>query len=252
LIWHGVDQELAEEWTQGLDAGEIAGEELEAGRSSLLRRLRARIKVEGSLEGETTSNKPTLLVGPTGAGKTTTLLKLALEFGIRRGRPTEIWSLDGRSDTAEPKVQSFADALSIPIRKFRSARSMAAASLENASTTAQLVLVDTKGVGSGSVDVDSEPSSILGGSSRFNCHLVLPVVWQQKAIARVVDRFEVFQPSRLLFTNWDQACAYGAILQEPWRTAKPLSLICDGPLGAGTISPASLQKIVEAVTQPTE
>jgi flagellar biosynthesis protein FlhF len=47
-------------------------------------------------------------------------------------------------------------------------------------------------------------------------------------LAHVVDRFDVFRPSKLLFTKLDETGSFGPILSEAVRTGKPVSFLSIG------------------------
>ena len=89
-----------------------------------------------------------------------------------------------------------------------------------------------------------ELASVLAFGENADVHLVLPATWQGVSIRQTVDRFEIFQPARLLFTMVDQAAVYGPLIQEAWRTGKPLSFIGSGTVGRTALRPADLGWIV--------
>jgi flagellar biosynthesis protein FlhF len=251
LIQHGVNPDLVSEWLGALDDSIATRGSLidsEPCAQMLIDHLGSRIRVDPSLGWDSSQGKAIMFVGPSGAGKTTALLKTALEYGVKKGRPLELWTLDSKGDEFDPSVQSFARLLNTPTSTFRSAGTLAAAilatDLEN-----RLVLIDTKGFGDQGVEPDHELSIVLGSSQLVDCQLVLPATWHASALSRAVDRFELFQPSRLLFTMLDQAQMWGPMLQEPWRTRKALSFVSEGALGAGTIQPASLARILDSIDE---
>jgi flagellar biosynthesis protein FlhF len=252
LVQHGIDADLAAEWVKAVEPAARAGSWTRpAVRDALVEQLSSRVRVDASLGWDSTQDKAIMLVGPAGSGKTTALLKLALEFGVKRGRDVELWTLDNQSGDVDPMVQSFARLLNLPSRQFRSARTLAA-SFEGVSSGKSLVLVDTTGSWGTSVDGDQELSQVLGSASRIDCQLVLPAAWQPSAVAKAVDRFEVFQPSRLLFSMLDHTCVWGAMLQEPWRTSKALSFLGEGAMGSGSMQASSVARILDRIFEPAE
>jgi len=253
LVHHGVDADLASEWLIALEDSlkveTLSGDE-DATAAMLAEQLSSRIRVDSSLGWDSSQAKAIMLIGPAGSGKTTALLKLALEYGIKRGRSVELWSLDPQGRELDQSTQSFTQLLGVPSRVFKLPKTLSAA-LEEVDLQERMILIDTKGFGCESVAADQELSVLMSGIAPIDCQLVLPAAWHPSALGRVVERFEVFQPSRLLFTMFDQASTFGALLQEPWRTRKPLSFISDGALGAGKIQAASLMSILDKVDQMT-
>jgi flagellar biosynthesis protein FlhF len=89
-----------------------------------------------------------------------------------------------------------------------------------------------------------ELASVLVSGEKADVHLVLSAAWHRVSIRQTVDNFEIFQPARLLFTMVDQTAVYGPLIQEAWRTQKPLSFLSSGRAGATALLPADLAWIV--------
>ncbi len=252
LLQHGIDPDLANEWLSTL--AELreheTTESVDATATMLESVLASRVSTDSSLGWDESSSKGMMLVGPPGSGKTTALLKLALEFGIRRSRAIQLWVLDPRGNALDHSMDSFSQLLNIVPRVFRSPYTLAVA-LGKVDLNDNLVLIDTRGFGIGLSDADQALSTMLSRPQPIDCHLVLPAAWHSSALSRAVDQYEIFAPSRLLFTMVDQTRAFGSLLQEPWRTRKPLSFLSEGGLGSGTIRPASLNTILESIDQVT-
>lgn len=251
LVQHGVDSDLASEWALALEnsvAVHLAPHE-EITAAMLEQHISSRVRVDASAGWDSSQGKALMLLGPAASGKTTSILKIALEFGIKHGRSVEIWALDSRRTGAEQATEDFARLLNIPCRTLQSPHAVTGA-LAKIKLDNCLVLIDTKNIGTGSVDHDQELANMLSNGVAIDCHLVLPAAWHPAALRRAVDRYEIFQPSRLLFTMLDETCTFGPMLQEPWRTRKPLSFFSEGPLGSGQIQPASLQLVLKNIEQP--
>ncbi len=248
LVQQGLDPNLATEAALAVEEHTSAdGDEIgERALAALAGFLSSHVLTDCSLGWDQSAGKATVLMGPSGSGKTTALVKLALEYGIKRGRPVEIFSLDRQKTEPSRTLEAPAVMLNIPYRPLGSIEALAAA-LNSKGDDNTLILADTSGFGSGSIDRDRELADLLQAGARADVHLVLPATWHPASIRRAVDRFEIFQPSRLLFTMLDQAGVTGLILQEAWRTGKPLSFFNDGALGCGNIQPASLENVLRGM-----
>jgi flagellar biosynthesis protein FlhF len=251
LTHQGVDPNLASDIALVLEETMVQGEETDAERSTALLAsyLGSRIRTDSSLGWDQSTGKAVLLAGPPAGGKTTAIMKLALEYGVKRARPVEIFWLDRERPEPNRTLEGMASMLNIPFRPFSSAGALTAA-LRSRSAENSLVLIDTSGYGSGSIDLDRDLAELLQTGEAVDVHLVLSAAWHPAAIRRAVDRFEIFQPSRLLFTMLDQAAVFGPILQEAWRTSKPLSFFNNGGLGMGDIQPASLESVLRSMEEP--
>lgn len=249
LVKQGLDADMAFDWAVALEDQMNADgfNTSEATTAMLARHLSSRIQSDASLGWDDSYGKAALFLGPPASGKTTVLIKIALEYGIKRGRLVEIYSLDKRKVELDHPAETVANMLNLPCRTFKSCSSLAAALEAPRNNT--LVLVDTSGFGNGSVEQDRELADVVSSGDRADVHLVVPAVWNAKGIRRLVDRFEIFQPSRLLFTMLDQTCTFAPILAEGWRTRKRLSFVNDGPLASGEIRPASIELVLQKMEQ---
>ena len=105
-------------------------------------------------------------------------------------------------------------------------------------------------------------TALGGGSIRDVLLGHYPLVWVQSPsllaltggaafvtilLARVVDRYEVFRPHRLLFTKLDETGSWGAVLQEAARSAKPLSFFATGQRIPEDLETASKSRLLEAI-----
>jgi flagellar biosynthesis protein FlhF len=57
-------------------------------------------------------------------------------------------------------------------------------------------------------------------------------------LGTIVDRYSVFNPSKLLFTRLDESSKYGPLINECHRTAKPISFLSTGDQIPEDLEPA--------------
>jgi flagellar biosynthesis protein FlhF len=69
-------------------------------------------------------------------------------------------------------------------------------------------------------------------------------------LSRVVDRFEVFRPRKLLFTKLDETETFGPILNEAVRTGKPISFLASGQQIPDDLEPATTDRILDLALRP--
>jgi flagellar biosynthesis protein FlhF len=67
------------------------------------------------------------------------------------------------------------------------------------------------------------------------------------ALSRIADRFSMFQPSRLLFTNVDDGGACGGIVEQAIRTRLPLSYLGCGQQIPEDLTEASKERLIRKV-----
>jgi len=171
------------------------------------------------------------------------LIKLTVEYGLKLGNAIEVFSLTKGKTSADRTLESMTALLGVPCEALPDTAALES-TLARPRAAGTLVLVDVNGYGAGTSEDEMELATALASGECADVHLVLPATWQGVSIRQTVDRFEIFQPARLLFTMLDQAAVYGPLIQEAWRTGKPLSFLSSGTTGRTVLRPADLSWIV--------
>jgi flagellar biosynthesis protein FlhF len=180
----------------------------------------ARLGVEGA-EG-----RVAVLIGPPGSGKTTTLAKLAVTYGLTARRPVLLVSTDTWRIGAADHLRSFAGILGVG---FELAETTAVLDqMLNQHRAKGLILIDTPGFAAADMDQAAELARYIARRREIDTHLVLSASMRSADITRAVDRFEIFRPAKLLFTRLDETESLGPLVSEAARTQKPISFLCHG------------------------
>jgi len=166
------------------------------------------------------------LVGPPGAGKTSTLVKLAVNYGLAARRPVMLLSLDTYRIAAAEQLRSYAAILGVGFQVLETTAALAQAIEENRGK--ELILIDTPGLGLDDLESAAAMSQFLATRKDIDTHLVVPASMKPTDLTRIVDEFRIFRPDRLLFTKLDETRSFGPILTEAARIKKPLSFFATG------------------------
>jgi flagellar biosynthesis protein FlhF len=150
------------------------------------------------------------LVGPAGAGKTTTLAKLAAQARLRQRRTVGLVSLDMYRLAATAQLQRYAEILDIPMRAAATESEVREAlrDLENC----DLVLIDTPGLGTNDERRRDEVAKLLAVAAAEEVHLALPGSRSQAAQCRAAKFFEPLGVTHLLLTKLDDSVGFGVVL----------------------------------------
>src|SRR5262249_35615958 len=166
------------------------------------------------------------LVGPPGSGKTTTLVKLAVSYGLAARRGVLLLSTDTHRVGAADQLRSYAAILGANLHVFETTAALAQAIEENRGK--ELIFIDTPGLSQSELPYETGLVHFLSTRPAIEPPLFLPAFMKPADLSRIVDAFGVFQPDRLLFTRLDETLSCGPIFNEAVRTGKPLSFFATG------------------------
>lgn len=186
-----------------------------------------------------------VLVGPPGSGKTTTLVKLAVNYGLAARRPILLLSMDTYRVGAAEQLRSYAAILGVGFQVLETVAALAQAIEENRGK--ELIFIDTPGLGFGEMEDSGGLAHFLATRSDIDAQLVLSSSMKSADLTRMVDSFEVLRPQRLLFTKLDETGSYGPILNEAARTGKPLSFFATGQRIPEDLEAVSRSRLAELI-----
>lgn len=247
LLEAELEPELAREVVEAAQArsgSEGLGLE-EAVEAELASRCTADARIGRRADGE----RVVALVGPSGSGKTTTLVKLAVREGIARRQSVLLLSLDNYRVGGAEHLRQFAAILGLPFECVETAHGLERALRESARK--DLVLIDTPGFDAGEQEEAVEMAGWLGRHPELECHLVLTASTRSADLRRVAERFEPFQPAKLIFTRLDEASAFGPLWSLAVRLGKPVSYLCGGQRIPEDIEAASPARLLELLALPS-
>ncbi|HVP48457.1 MAG TPA: hypothetical protein VMT32_17805, partial [Bryobacteraceae bacterium] len=205
------------------------------------------ISVDATLETTAEKARVVALVGPPGCGKTTTLVKLAVNHGLASSRRVHLISADTRRICGAEQLRTYATIIGTTFDAVDTPRGLQQ-SIE-AHREKGLILVDTAGYGAAELDEAAEWARFFSDQPGIEVHMVAPASMRSADLGRLLDRFEVFSPAKLIFTRLDEASSAGTMISESVRTGKPLSFLSSGQQIPEDLEPATAGRLLELVLE---
>lgn len=187
------------------------------------------------------------LVGPTGVGKTTTVVKLADRLA-RAGRRVAICALDSYRAGALDQLQAFAERLEVPLWAPRDADDLA--TRVEAAGPLDAVLVDTTGRSpSDSRELARMQASLaaLAGFGDTSAYLVLSATTGMRSLERAHRAFAPFGPDGLVVTKLDETAEPAAALELAVRARLGVAFLCDGQEIRGNLHRPTSDRLADLV-----
>jgi flagellar biosynthesis protein FlhF len=244
LVANEVADELARRIlsTAGSAAGDHAGGQV---RDTFRETIARMLPTVGPIQAERGRRRCVAFVGPAGAGKTTTVAKLAAHFRLRQRLDVAIVSLDAHGLARHDSVRRFGELIGVPVHTPQSAE--AARLTVVALQPRDLVLVDTSGIGAANRDRLQRLSELLSVFAPDERHLVLPASMNATAQSKSADLLAPLRPDRLLLTRLDEVVGMGVILNTVARLDLALSYTTHGQRVPADIEHACARQVAGSI-----
>lgn len=169
-----------------------------------------------------------VMVGPGGAGKTTTAIKWAANPSVRAGaRRVALLTLDDHRIGAVEQLRIFGSILHVPVAVATTAEMVHQA--WQAFQGVDWLMVDTPGISPAEPQRLNELRQMLEPLKTKDVQLVLNACTREKDLIRMIEAWKDFPVHRLVFTRLDEAGTCGHLLNLLARTGLPVSYLGTGP-----------------------
>ena len=184
-------------------------------------------------------------VGPTGAGKTTTLAKIAARSALEEKLKVGLITTDTYRIAAVEQLKTYARIMEIPIEVVsdKTAFRRALAKLSDR----DLVLVDTPGKSNVEPGYIEKLRDLFHLENPVETNLLLPLTSSQDNLSENLARFKPVGYQSIIFTKLDESRHFGMIYNVIDQERKPVSYVTNGqnvPQDIEKIDAGRLAKII--------
>jgi flagellar biosynthesis protein FlhF len=167
------------------------------------------------------------LVGPTGAGKTTTIAKLAARWSMRHGSDSlALVSTDSYRIGAREQLMTYARILGATMHAANSGRELAR--VLDRLKSKRLILIDTAGMGPRDVRLSEQLEALQLGAAGARVLLTLPAQGEAHALEEIIRVFDPISPAACIITKVDEAASLGAVISTTLRHKLKIAYLCNG------------------------
>ncbi|MDD2900191.1 MAG: flagellar biosynthesis protein FlhF [Desulfuromonadaceae bacterium] len=165
------------------------------------------IKFAGTLKLKKNTPRIIVLVGPTGVGKTTTTAKLAAMYALNRGNKVALITMDIFRVGAVEQLKTYSRIMGIPLEVASTHKELEMAVEKHA--TCDLIFIDTAGRSHKDKEKLDEMKSFLDNKIPMEVYLCLSATTKDRELEEILNRFRIFQVSKVVFTKIDECESVG-------------------------------------------
>ncbi len=234
-------QGLEDGWARDLvDARADDGPDPRPLKDRVLEELRERLAVDPDIPA--TVPVRLCFVGPTGAGKTTTIAKLAAHYRLNQGRRVALITTDTFRVAAVEQLRSYADIIGVPC--LVALRPQELPGLV-ASAQADVILVDTPGHSVNHAMHMAQTRRTIELAGTTEVMVVLPATTQPPLMVEMAVKLTQGYRARVCLTKADEAHGGGAVLSALLQLGLPTTYVTNGQVVPDDIQVASREALVK-------
>jgi flagellar biosynthesis protein FlhF len=177
-------------------------------------------------------------IGPTGAGKTTTLAKLAAFNAVRRKKKVALLTLDTFRIAAVAQLETYARIMALPMEVVHSKEDIIRGIHKH--RDCDLILIDTTGRSPNSHKEIAEMGAFLDIGKKIHHYLVLPATARYGYLSEAQKQFGILPIGSCIFTKLDEVEDTSDMINFLLMKQQPLSYVTTG------------QQVPEDIASPTK
>jgi len=205
--------------------------------------------VSHTLASRPEQQKRISLIGPTGAGKTTTIAKLAAGYLSRFGGRVALLTIDTYRIAAVEQLKVYGEIMGLPVEVVIKPRDMATALARH--SDCDLILIDTAGRSPANGLEIAEMGAFLRPEFNIENQLLLPATNRETELETIVSQFSCLPVDSVIFSKVDECCLLGVLLNIHYSLDIPISYLTNGQRVPEDIIAATPAILAESIMNPS-
>ena len=167
-----------------------------------------------------------MLLGPTGVGKTTTIVKLAGMFALNEGLKVGFINTDTYRVAAQEQLRAYAEIMDLPCCTVYSPGDLEAAL--GAMPDRDVVLIDTAGKNPSDPQYRQEVEAYIRQSGADEVLLSVSASMGYGASRELIEHYAFLREYKLIVTKLDEVSAWGSVLNIASLAKRPIAYVTTG------------------------
>ncbi len=246
LVAGGLSERLASKIVEKASRGRPEGNrDSPSERQEIVDLMKQVLLCDGEIKLDGKRTKKVAFVGPTGAGKTTTIAKLAADFSLRKKKKVAMVTLDTYRIGAIDQLRTYGEIMGVPVETAHNRKELQALVRKHADK--DLLLIDTMGKSHKDKAYSGQLKVMLNALGSVETQLVLSVTAQEKILQESIKQFSILGIDRVLFTKMDEGLSFGSLFNFSLRTRIPFSYFTVGQRVPEDIEIANKDKVIKLI-----
>ena len=246
LVEGGVNERLASKIVENAGKENLEdNRDTETERQTIVKLMKRVLLCDGEIKLDESRTKKVVFVGPTGAGKTTTIAKLATDFALRKRKKVAMVSLDTYRIGAVDQLRIYGEIMGVPVETAGNPKELQGLVRKHADK--DLLLIDTTGKSHRDKAYASQLRVMLDELGRVETQLVLSLTTQERIFQEALKQFSLLGVDRVLFTKMDEGMNFGSLFNFSLRTRIPFSYFTTGQRVPEDIEAATKDKVIKLI-----
>jgi len=203
------------------------------------------IKFAGTLKLRKNSPRIIALVGPTGVGKTTTTAKLAAMYALNRGNKVALITMDIFRVGAVEQLKTYSRIMGIPLDVASTPKELEKAVERH--SDCELIFIDTAGRSHKDKEKLDEMKNFLENKIPIEIYLCLAATTKDRELEEILNRFSIFQISKVVFTKIDESETLGNMVNLLMKDDLQIAYFTTGQRVPEDIEIATSSKLAEMI-----